>query len=72
MKQKMDTNTYEIWYEEIEQLEVNGEERELFLRLLATLREGAKEEARSLLDEAMLLHSLSRLTLLRELHAHLK
>lgn len=67
VREQIERNTPERWFQELEQAEVGSDDRQLFLRLLDASQEGSAEDLRDLLAEATRSSVLSRLMVLREL-----
>jgi hypothetical protein len=67
-----DEGSLEEWLREIEDLEVDSEERQLFLQLLDMMQTGTKAEIQALIRKALQSPKLSRLAFLRELHTIFK
>lgn len=72
VKKRIDANPPEKWFQEIEQLDVDSEERQLLLQLFTAMRSGTKEEIVGFLAEALQSPKFSRLTFLRELDMYLR
>lgn len=72
MKEEMDPYPPESWENEIEQLEVTSQERQLFLKFLDVLQGESKEELWAVLDEIQQSPALSRLSFVREVNEWVK
>ena len=68
----VENNTPDIWLQEIEQLDTDGEERELFLQILSAMRTGTKDEVLRAVEEASRSPQLFQLAFIRELRADLQ
>ena len=68
-EKELPRDAFENWCAEIDQLETDSEERQLFLQLLAAMRNNEREEGIRLATEAAHSTTLSRLSFIRALHA---
>lgn len=62
----------EARFQEIEHVEAGSEDRQLFLRLVAAMRGGTRQEVESLTEEAMRSPALSKLTFIHDLQIGLQ
>ncbi|MDP3685714.1 MAG: hypothetical protein Q8R32_02685 [bacterium] len=70
--QQVASNASGSWFQEIVDVELNGDERMAFLQLLATMRDGSHDDVSQLIEEAIHSSALAQLTFIRELRTGLR